>query len=185
MPWNKAIKIILLALTCASLSFEARAQTTVFLKPEEALKLLFKDSKEVYKEDHVLTPEQAKQAQDILKYELPKNSYSFYLGKTEGKVDGYALIDEQIGKVNPITFVTRINPDGKVAAVEIMVYRESHGGEVASKRFLNQFKEKGLNDEIRLHGNIVNVTGATLSSQALVVGVNRALALWQILYGKN
>jgi len=66
-----------------------------------------------------------------------------------------------------------------------MVYRESHGGEVASKRFLNQFKEKGLNDEIRLHGNIVNVTGATLSSQALVVGVNRALALWQILYGKN
>lgn len=161
------------------------SQSTVYLKPADALKLIFKDSKEVIKEDHPVTEEIREKAKKSLHYDLPKNLYTFYLGKSDGKIDGYALIDEEVGKVQPITFITRINPNGKVSQVEIMVYRESHGGEVATKRFLNQFREKGFNDEIRLHGNVVSVTGATLSSQALVVGVRRALVLWQIFYGKN
>jgi Na+-translocating ferredoxin:NAD+ oxidoreductase RnfG subunit len=162
----------------------AWAQTTIYLRPAEALKLIFKDSQEVIKEDHAVTPEVREKAKKSLGYDLPKDSYTFYLGRTAGHVDGYALIDDEVGKVEPITFATRISPEGKVDQVEIMVYRETRGGEVASKRFLNQFREKGFNDELRLHGNIVNVTGATLSSHALVVGVRRALVLWQIFYGK-
>src|SRR4030095_11974752 len=160
------------------------AQTTIYLKPAEALKLIFKDSQEVFKEDHPVTPEVEEKAKKLLNYDLPKASYAFYIGKTEGYVDGYALIDDEVGKVEPITFITRVSPEGKVDQVEIMVYRETRGGEVTSRRFLNQFCEKTFNNELRLHGNIVNVSGATLSSQALVKGVRRALALWQIFYGK-
>lgn len=163
----------------------ANAQTTVFLKPSDALKLIFKDSQEVIQEDHPVTADVSAKAGEKLKYDLPKDHYTFYIGKTNGRIDGYALIDDQVGKVQPITFVTRISPEGKVDAVEIMVYRESHGGEVASRRFLNQFRQKSLNDELRLHGDIINVTGATLSSGALVTGVKRALVLWQIFYGKS
>jgi H+/Na+-translocating ferredoxin:NAD+ oxidoreductase subunit G len=163
----------------------AQAQTTVFLKPSEALKLIFKDSQEVIQEGHPVTGEVRSKAGEKLKYDLPKDHYTFYVGKTNGHIDGYALIDEQVGKVQPITFLTRISPEGKVDAVEVMVYRESHGGEVASRRFLNQFRQKTLNDELRLHGDIINVTGATLSSGALVTGVKRALVLWQIFYGKS
>lgn len=161
------------------------AQTTVYLKPAEALKLIFKNSQEVLKEDHPVTDEVRRKAEAELKYELPKDRYAFYVGKTEGRVDGYAVIDEQVGKVQPITFVTKISPEGRVDAVEVMVYRESHGGEVASRRFLNQFRQKDLNNELRLHGDIVNISGATLSAHALVVGVKRALVLWQIFYGKS
>lgn len=160
------------------------AQTTVYLKPEEALKLLFKDSAQIIPNEKTLSEADRQKAKEALGYDLPKNVYTFYVAKTKDQVDGYALIDEQVGKVLPITFVSKISPQGKVEQVEIMVYRESHGGEVTSKRFLNQFKQKTLNDEIRLHGNIINVTGATLSSQALVVGVKRALVLWNVLYGK-
>lgn len=161
------------------------AQTTVFLSPQEALKIIFKDSKEVYKEDHKLDEASKKKAQELLGYPPPKDDYTFYLGKTDGKADGYALIDEQVGKVLPITFVTRLSPEGKVQAVEVMVYRESHGGEVKSKRFLNQFENKDLNEELRLQGNIVNISGATLSSRALVVGVRRAIVLWNVIYGNS
>ncbi|KAB2842330.1 FMN-binding protein [bacterium] len=164
---------------------EGLAQTTVYLKPAEALKLIFKNSQEVLKEDHPVTAEVRRQAAEALKYDLPKDLYAFYIGKTDGRIDGYAVIDEQVGKVQPITFVTKISPEGRVDAVEVMVYRESHGGEVASRRFLNQFKQKDLNNELRLHGDIVNISGATLSSHALVVGVKRALVLWRIFYGKS
>lgn len=182
---RKLLSISAFLLLFVGIQGEARSQTTVFLTPADALKQIFKDSQEVIKEDHPIGAEESKRAKAALGYDLPKAQYTFYLGRSGGKVDGYAIIDEQVGKVQPITFVTRINPDGKVAAVEIMVYRESHGGDVASRRFLNQFKQKDLNSELRLHGDIVNVTGATLSSQALVVGVKRALALWQIFYGHS
>ncbi|MBL7685929.1 MAG: FMN-binding protein [Deltaproteobacteria bacterium] len=175
-------KIILFV--CLLFPFTTFSQTSVFLKPEEALKLLFKDSKEVTKETPPISADQKSKIEKILGYDLPKSSYNFYLGKSDGKIDGYAMIDDEVGKVLPITFVTKISPDGKVEQVEIMVYRESHGGEVATKRFLNQFRTKSFNDELRLHGNIVNVSGATLSSHALVKGVRRALVLWQVLYAK-
>jgi Predicted NADH:ubiquinone oxidoreductase, subunit RnfG len=177
-----ALGIFLLLSSGAPAAF---AQTSVFLKPADALKLIFKDSKEVYKEDKALGESEKAEFKRRLGYQPPRDSYSFYLGKSGDHVDGYAIIDEEVGKVLPITFITRISPQGKVDAVEVMVYRESHGGEVSSRRFLNQFKQKGLNDEIRLHGSIVNITGATLSSRALVLGVNRALVLWRIFYDKS
>ncbi len=158
-------------------------QTTVFLQPADALKLIFKDSKEVHKADHQLSAEQAKAFQSQAGYPPPKASYSFYLGKSGDHIDGYALIDEQVGKVLPITFITLISPTGKVESVEIMVYRESRGGEVKNRRFLNQFVGKQSNDSLKLYGDIVNISGATLSSRALAVGVKRALVLWKVIYG--
>jgi len=182
---KKTLSSFVFGMILLGLLSSASAQTTVFLKPSDALKLIFKDSQEVIQEDHPVTADVSAKAGEKLKYDLPKDHYTFYIGKTNGRIDGYALIDDQVGKVQPITFVTRISPEGKVDAVEIMVYRESHGGEVASRRFLNQFRQKSLNDELRLHGDIINVTGATLSSGALVTGVKRALVLWQIFYGKS
>lgn len=180
---KKVILLFFLALLfLPKLSF---AQNTVFLTPTDAIKLIFKDSKEVVKEDHLITPAIQEEAKKLLGYDLPKGNYPFFVGKTDGKIDGYAMIDEEVGKVMPITFITRINPDGKVYQVEIMVYRESHGGEVATKRFLNQFKEKSFNEELRLDKNVIHVTGATLSSYALVKGVRRALVLYQLFYGKK
>lgn len=182
----KNLLTILAALVSFGLPFASplQAQTTVFLSPAEALKLIFSDSREVYKEDHCLSPEQKQKAQELLRYPPPKDNYTFYIGKSDGKINGYALIDEQVGKVMPITFVTRLSPEGKVESVEVMVYRESRGGDVKSRRFLKQFENKDLNEELRLYGNIVNVSGATLSSRALVVGVRRAIVLWNLIYGK-
>ncbi len=156
----------------------------VFLNTEQALKLLFKNSTEVVKETHTLTSEQTVFLQKSLGYLPNKKNYTFYLGKTNQKIDGYALIDDEIGKTEPITFVTKINLDGKLEQVEIMIYRETHGHEVTQSRFLNQFKGKQLSNELRINKDIKYITGATLSSNALVKGTRRALTLWQLFYAK-
>jgi len=176
--------LIIVSLTLAG-AVSASAQSTVFLKAEDALKLIFQGSKEVYREMRELTPAELAEARQKLGYELPQRQYTFYIGKSDGKIDGYALIDQQVGKVLPITFITRIDPSGYVDQVEIMVYRESRGGEVKQKRFLRQFHRKNLNSELRLQDDVVNITGATLSSRALVTGVKRALVLWSVLYGND
>jgi FAD:protein FMN transferase len=76
-----------------------------------------------------------------------------------------------------------VSPRGKVLEVAVMEYRESRGSEVKERRFLSQFRGKTSSDPIRVNQDIVNYTGATLSSYAIARGVRRALALTHLFYG--
>jgi thiamine biosynthesis lipoprotein len=53
---------------------------------------------------------------------------------------------------------------------------------VKEKRFLNQFRGKTLRNSIRVDEDIINYTGATLSSKAVARGVKRALFLFDAFY---
>ncbi|OGP12939.1 MAG: hypothetical protein A3I75_03395 [Deltaproteobacteria bacterium RIFCSPLOWO2_02_FULL_50_16] len=158
---------------------------SVYLSPKEALRQVFHASKVVVSEKRVLDAEQAAWIVKKSGLKPPQSEWTFYLGKTDEKIDGYALIDHQVGKTEPITFMTVINPDGRVRDVMILVYRETHGSEVRHKNFLRQFYGKEAHHPVRLGQDIDVVSGATLSSRALAVGVKRALLLWEIFYGKH
>lgn len=159
------------------------AAETVTLTPKEALKVFFQNSEQVISEKKELKGELKGRIEKSLGYSLSRESITFYLGKTKDHVDGYALIDNEIGKTEPITFMTVITPQGEVRAVEILVYRESHGGEVKSKRFLKQFESKKQLDPIRVGQDIDNISGATLSARALAKGVKRGVTFWKAFYG--
>ena len=156
---------------------------TVYLKPEEALKLAFKGSEEVVLEKKSLTPAQKAVAEKLTGSSLEKSDWNFYVGRTSGHIDGYAVIDHEIGKMDPITFMTVISPQGSIRSVEILVYRESQGGEVHEPRFLKQYENKTLASPLRLGQDIQNISGATLSVRAVSVGVRRDLAVWNAIYG--
>ena len=92
---------------------------------------------------------------------------------------GYAIIDHEIGKSFPITFMVVLNVDGSVRDVEIMVYREPRGWEVRYPSFMDQFTGKNADTDYR---TINSITGATLSVRAMVKGVSRATAAYKVLY---
>lgn len=156
--------------------------TTVYLKPAEALKIIFKDSKEVVSEKKTLSPKQKGIVEKQSGTHLTKSVFTFFIAKSGHQIDGYALIDHEIGKTEPITFLTALTPSGKIKAVEILVYRESHGSEIVQKHFRNQFKGKKAQNPIKVGQDIKNISGATLSARAIARGVKKALALWQIFY---
>jgi hypothetical protein len=74
---------------------------------------------------------------------------------------------------------------GKVTDVIILVYRESRGAEVRDPRFLKQFRGKTRRDSVQVDRDILNYSGATLSSQALARGVRKALTLFDYFFGAN
>ena len=158
---------------------------TVYLKPEEALKLAFKGSEEVVLEKKTLTPAQKAAAEKSGGVPLDKTDWNFYVGRTSGHADGYALIDHEIGKMDPITLMTVISPQGNVRSVEILVYRESQGSEVHEPRFLKQYEGKTLSSPLRPGQDIQNISGATLSVRAVSTGVRRDLAVWNAVYGEK
>ncbi|HVV51278.1 MAG TPA: FMN-binding protein [Polyangia bacterium] len=112
-----------------------------------------------------------------LGYTPALDKYTVFVATTQGKVDGYAVIDDEKGLHQPITFATKLSPQGMVERVEIMVYREPRGDEVRDPRFRKQFEGRSSRDELRVSRDIDAVSGATISSASLAVGVRRATVL--------
>jgi len=154
----------------------------VYLTEEEALKILFPKAQKIHAEELRLTPDQKLQIQDRIGWKFPEESFRAFQAETDGKVDGYAVIQETIGKHRPITYIVGITPQGKVFDVEIMVYRESKGSEVRRKRFNAQYEGKTAQDPISINKDIINITGATMSVRSVSAGVKRALVLVDEFY---
>jgi Na+-translocating ferredoxin:NAD+ oxidoreductase RnfG subunit len=98
----------------------------------------------------------------------------------QGRLLGWFIVDEVVGKHEFITYATAIAPDRSVLGVEILVYRETYGYQVREAQWREQFKGKTLRDRFKLDDDIANITGATLSSRNVMNGVKRLLALAQV-----
>ncbi len=86
-----------------------------------------------------------------------------------------AWVLDEIGKELPITagFVVE---HGVLQTAEVLVYRESRGGEIQYTRFLDQFR--GLSrKQRRLSQDIDNISGATLSVRSMKKMAAMALRL--------
>lgn len=94
-----------------------------------------------------------------------------------GAMMGWVFVDEVIGKHEFITYAVAISLDGRVLGVEIMSYRESHGGQVRDARWRERFRGKTLSDPFKLNKDIPNISGATLSCRNVTDGVKRLLAI--------
>lgn len=112
-------------------------------------------------------------------YSPPAKSYTWFTPDSEAAAD-IALIDEQLGQHEPITFGVLLGPDCAVKRVEIMVYREAYGEGVRAPAFRDQFFGRKAADPMRAGKEIHIVSGATVSSRSLSLGVRRAAALCEV-----
>ncbi len=154
-------------------------EVQVFLTKKQALEIAFPGADKIDREKKWLTDEQKIAISNLSLQNFDTNRMTFYVGMREGVPLGYALIDHEIGKSFPITFMVVLNVDGTVRDVEIMVYREPRGWEVRYPSFMDQFTGKNADTDFR---TINSITGATLSVRAMVKGVARASAVYKILY---
>jgi len=89
---------------------------------------------------------------------------------------GRVVVDAVIGKFEQIDYAVALGPDAHVLAVEILTYRESHGGEVRLPAWRNQFVGKGPADPLKLGADVANISGATMSCTHITDGVHRIVA---------
>ena len=189
--------IILLSFTCVVMASWAHAQNDpiwddelkryltpqemvqedVYLTPEEAASLMFPESDHIHAEVLTLSPEQKKLIEERIGWHFPETTFDCFIGETNGKVDGWAFIQNTVGKHKPMTYMVGVDPNGDVHNVEVLVYREARGSEVRTKRFNYQYQGKNLDDPIRINRDIINITGATMSVRSMSAGVKRVLVL--------
>ncbi len=156
----------------------------VYFTEEEAAQVMFPDSESIRKEVLPLTAEQKSFIEKTIGWKFPETSFDVYIGETKGKIDGYALVQNTIGKHRPITYMVGVDSEGEVTNFEVLVYREARGNEIATKRFNFQYEGKTFEDPIRINRDIINITGATMSVRSASAGVKRVLALVNEFYLK-
>jgi len=91
---------------------------------------------------------------------------------------GWLIVDQVIGKSELITYALALDARGAVISVEVLDYRESHGGEIRLAPWRRQFVGKTAADPVALNNDIKNISGATLSCRHLTEGVQRLLKLY-------
>lgn len=77
-----------------------------------------------------------------------------------------AWILEEIGREKPITAGFVIE-NGRIRNVEVLAFRESRGWEIKHNFFTKQFADVELSSQRKLSAPIDNITGATLSVNAM------------------
>ena len=93
-----------------------------------------------------------------------------------GALLGFAQVRNVKGKDQQITFLVAIDPVNALKDVDVLVYREPYGGEVAYEPWRKQFRGKTVTAPLVVGKDIRNVSGATISSHSVTLGVRKALA---------
>jgi FMN-binding protein len=89
---------------------------------------------------------------------------------------GFAAVGNVLGKDQPITFLVAVDLTDRLKDVDILVYREPYGGEVAYEPWRRQFRGKSAADSLRIGKEIRSISGATISVHAVTLGVRSLLA---------
>jgi Na+-translocating ferredoxin:NAD+ oxidoreductase RnfG subunit len=100
--------------------------------------------------------------------------YQLYVSKT-----GVVVIEEQMGKWGPIKMAILIDPVAKtVQKIEIISMSEKRGAGITQGNFLGQFYGKTAADIKGIGDGIRAISGATVSSKAVLIAAKRALVVY-------
>ena len=88
------------------------------------------------------------------------------------KLIGYSYESKAPSMHYEFDYLIILGLDLKIIDSKVLVYRENWGGEIGSKRWLKQFKNKGKDDSLKYMQDISAISGATISVKSMIETVN-------------
>ena len=90
----------------------------------------------------------------------------------DDKLIGYSYESKAPSMHYEFDYLIILGLDLKIIDSKVLVYRENWGGEIGSKRWLKQFKNKGKDDSLKYMQDISAISGATISVKSMIETVN-------------
>ena len=171
--------VLEVALVAAAALPASSAFATVYLSADAAQRSLFPGAESFEETPLALTDAQFQLILRESGAQAPHGSLRVWTARAGCNVIGHVFVDEVVGRQDFITYAVGIDAAGKLRPVEVLEYRESHGGEIRNKRWLEQFNGRSGLQQLRFGTDIKNIAGATLSSEHVTAGVRRIFAIWQ------
>jgi Na+-translocating ferredoxin:NAD+ oxidoreductase RnfG subunit len=173
--------LFLLLLSAVSSSF-----ATVFFSKNEALELAFGKGTQVEQLSLFPDEQQVAKIEELSKVKLDTGLFTFYVGKDQGKVLGYAAIETVTVRTKPETLLIALTPDGELRNVTTLAFHEPPEYQ-PPERWFEQLYKRPLAD-MDFNKGVDGISGATLSTRATVSSVRKVMAIYQVMVkeqGKN
>ncbi len=172
LHWWSVPAIVVPAAVCAP------AYAVQYLTVAQAQHALFPEAERFVSQPVRLSGEQKQIIEKYSKVRLRTDEQPVWRAEQAGAPIGWFVLDEVYGKHEFITYAVALSTDGAVQGLEILDYRETHGGEVRNAKWRAQFDGAHYGDHLKLGDEVKNIAGATLSCKHLTEGVRRVLALY-------
>lgn len=156
------------------------AHAVDYLSIAQAQTLLFPDAKSFADQSLSFSGPQRDKIKAVSGMRQREDRQKVWRAERDGKELGWFMVDEVLGKHEFITYAVAVSPDGKVLGLEVLSYRETHGGQVRDAAWRKNFVGKTLASPLKLDEDVPNISGATLSCRNLLDGVKRLLAIHQL-----
>ena len=108
----------------------------------------------------------------------------FYITKKEGTPTGVVFMVSAVGYGGTIDLMVGLSPEGTITGVQVLKHTETPGlgAKITEEKFLKQFSSRNIGDtNLALKkegGDIDQISGASISSQAVVKAINGGLTLF-------
>jgi hypothetical protein len=148
------------------------------LSLDEALRVAFPPPATIERRTAFLTPQDLEAVRTQTGPDVPvtQRVVTYYLAREKGSPVGVAYFDShRVRTLNEVVMVVVV-PPAHIRNIEVLRFAEPPEYH-ASKPWLEQFKGQALSAELSLKGSIANLSGATLTSTAIVRAARRVLAL--------
>jgi len=171
------MRFVLAGTTLAALaSAPASAFAVDYLTLEQAAQLMFPDADRFDGREITLDAAQL-QALEAQGVRGRSARWTVRIARHGDATLGVVVADAVIGKFELISYAVGIDGDGAIRQIEILSYRESHGGEIGLPAWRRQFVGKTQAAPLRVGDDIANISGATLSCTHVTDGVRRIVAV--------
>jgi len=88
---------------------------------------------------------------------------------------GYGYVGEAPSMKRVFDYIVLFNPDLRIKKTKALIYREDHGRQIGSERWLQQFISMTVNDTPNYGENIDAISGATISAKSMTKAVGKVL----------
>lgn len=150
----------------------------IFYSKSEALELAF--GKAIV-ENLSLFPDDTQTAkiQQLAKTKLESGLFTFYVGKENGKVLGYAAIESETVRTKPETVMILLSPEGELKSVTILAFHEPPEY-MPPARWFESLAKRTLED-MDFSKGVDGVSGATLSTRSALSSTRKVMAIYQVM----
>ena len=162
-------RLLLISLLTIATQVEAfQLKKSILKKVKKELVKTFEDKSLVLESIPVSNEVNAKLHKTIAKDHLNKII-------KDSEVIGYAYIAKAPSKTDEFDFLIILDKNLIIKKAKVLIYREDYGGEIGSKRWLEQFIGKTSGKQLKYTKDIIAISGATISALSMTVAINTFL----------
>lgn len=168
--------VCLLTLAISSLT----AHATIYFSKEEAFEQAFGEGATVEPSPLFLTDEQVAAIEAQSKVKLDSQLFTFYEGRRNDRVLGYAAIESHTVRTQAETLLLVLSPNGNLMKTVMLAFHEPPEYQPPA-RWLAKMAGKNADDLVLNYG-IDGVSGATLSVRAALDSARKVLSVFKLAF---